>query len=234
VILNTAALRERLAAEIGIEFIDVETTDEFDKYIEQLKDVHLNFFPEYHHVIDEICEHRGAPRSWQVRHSWLLLHNDQPVGEYIFQTCLQRKLCVLHYLALAKNFRNSLPVGWYIHLLDAVILQSQIDLEEVNEELLAVVAEVADAFFAKRDGFHLLEVDYQEPYYGMHWPQFGPVNFFDKLLVAKLTEAGKKVPYGELMVSAVKAFLVDHYRIEEEHPVVASIIANASNLATPL
>lgn len=157
----------------GLNVVDVAANTAASHFVNQLQNIHFRYFPGHEHVIEEIRAYREKPTGSSIRHAWLMHRGDSPVGEFIFHTCPQRGIAVLHYVAVNEEARASFPVGWFEHLISSVTLQAELDLASRSKSLLAIAAEVQNTSRWDRTGFHTVDVGYQEPHHGMHWSDFG-------------------------------------------------------------
>lgn len=230
--MSNSEINELLFHATGLSIDDVAEGTIDDKSLIELQEIHFRFFPGHEHVINEIRVAHEAPSSSAIRHAWLLRHGANPVGEFIFHTCLKRRIAVLHFVAVNEMARETFSLGWFEHLINAVSVQADHDLATHGKVLLALAAEVQDTQRWMRTDFHTVEIGYQEPHHGMHWANFGEPSFFDINLVVKITATGRLEPYETLISAVAKAFLVDHYCLDEENPVVANIIKSAESLST--
>jgi len=229
--LSNSEIDEQLLRATELTIVDVAADEISEEFLIDIQKIHFHFFQGHEHVIDEIRAAHNTPASSAVRHAWLLRRGANPVGEFIFHTCLHRRIAVLHFVAVDEIARETFNLGWFEHLINAVTSQAEHDLAKYDKVLLALAAEVQNTQRWIRTGFHAVEIGYQEPHHGMHWANYGAPSFFNINLVVKITETGLLEPYETLIAAATRAFLVDHYCLDEEHPVVANIIKNAESLS---
>jgi hypothetical protein len=208
--------------------------------LRQLQDIHARHFPDYLHVVDELEQdwRDGAADPAVVVHQLLLLHEDEPVGEFIVHTNLRRGIVLRHYLAVDEPARPLLRPGWVTHLVDAVAELGRRDAAAAARPLLAMTSEVQEHHLAgwRRLGHRPLDIGYAEPRWGKHWRDHGPVQMLPITPVVALLPDGRvrpdgsPRPFAEVAHAGVTAFLVDHYRLPPDHPEVAAILARAAAL----
>jgi hypothetical protein len=206
--------------------------------LEQLQAIHTGYFAGHEHVLAEM-EQAWAEGGFDpdiVVHQWLLLHDGDPSGEFIFHTNLRRGIVVRHFLAMDASVRKELAKGWAGDLIIAAQRQSERDARDRGVEILALMSEIAPdeprllAHWRDLGHVSVPSIDYREPYHGKDWPDFGEPRFFAMTPNVKLTEAGHRRPLGEVMHAAVSAFLLDHYLLPSDDPTVAGILERASQV----
>lgn len=204
------------------------------RQLQDLQAVHLRHFPDYPHVVDELA--RGwsdaDPDPSLVVHQWLLLQQGRPVGEFVFHTNVTRHTVVRQHLAVDADARAALPVGWLASLTDAVQSVGQVDAAAAGGVLWSLMSEVGPHHVAgwRRLGYVPLDIGYAEPVHGRGWADHGPPTFHHLTPVLHLTATGAALPLGAVAGEAVRAFLLDHYRLPEDEPTVAGILARAAAL----
>ena len=206
--------------------------------LEQLQAIHTAYFAGHEHVLAEM-EQAWAEGGFDpdiVVHQWLLLHDGDPSGEFIFHTNLRRGIVVRHFLAMDASVRKELAKGWAGDLIIAAQRQSERDARDRGVEILALMSEIAPdeprllAHWRELGHVSVPSIDYREPYHGKDWRDFGEPRFFAMTPNVKLTEAGHRRPLGEVMHAAVSAFLLDHYLLPSDAPTVAGILERASQV----
>lgn len=223
-----------LAGVPGVEVIDVHPGVDVAR-LRELQAIHMRYFADHDHVPAEM-EQAWAEGGFDpdiVVHQWLLLHEGTPAGEFIFHTNLRRGIVVRHFLAMDAEARAGLADDWARYLIAAAQRQSEADARDRGVDILALMSEIGPdeprLLAHWRDLGHVSapSLDYREPYHGKHWRDFGEPRFFAMVPNLKLTEAGLRHPLGDVMVAAVSAFLLDHYRLPAEDPTVSEILARA-------
>lgn len=215
----------------GIDIVDVADPRTDQHHADSLGQIHLRHFPDHAHVAAEIVELRNSQGN-DPRHAWLLLRDGTPVGEVIFGVVTRREIALMHFVVVDAEHRPGLPLGWFAHLIDAIEAAATADAHAEGAALRGIVAEVeADATTRwVRTGFRVLPIDYLEPHHGMHWRSHGEPTFFSMTPVLKCTAAGAALPFGAVAADAISAFLLDHYRLDADHPAVRKAISAAGAL----
>lgn len=207
----------------------------------QLQDVHQRWFPDHPHVIDEMADAWAeGPFDPDVAvHQWLLLVEEKPRGLFIFHVNLRRGVVVRHFLAMDEEVRQHLDEDWARHLIDACERQARLDALPRGVDIIALMSEIDPeqprllAHWASLGHRAFPEIDYREPFHGKHWAIYGEPQYFPMIANIYLTSAGAALPIGEVVEAAVSAFLLDHYRLPPDDPVVAEILARALLLSDP-
>lgn len=215
----------------GIQVVDVAdpSLDDItrERALAQLADVHVAFFPDHAHVVDEWRDglRTGWPDDLVKVHLWLMLREGAPVGEVILHTNLRRRVVLVHFVALAPEVRRDVPRGWLLSLSEGFVARGEIDAASAGSELRAVAGEIPRAHLHKWQacGFEAADVGYLEPKHGMHWADYGEPEFFEMLAIVRRSSPDDTGAIG----AAMRGFLVDHYRLPPDHPMVAAILARA-------
>jgi len=221
-----------LSGATGLHIIDLISDEATTEHVLQLREIHNAFFESYTNVVSETEQFRNERSESSVtRHVWLILDTDVAVGEIIFHTSHQFKIGVMHFVAMQEDVRKRLKLGWFNTLIEAVVLSAQFDLQKGNAELSALIAEIpfGDLSRWERVGFQYLDVGYLEPYHGRSWRLHGEPEFFAMSPVVKITPAATTIPFRDIAVSSLSAFLIEHYDLDPQHPEVARIL-NAATL----
>lgn len=215
-----------------------------DDLLARLIAVHLRYFADHPHVPAEWRQglRVGWPDPEVVVHLWLLRFGGQDVGEAIIHTNLRRGVVMFHFLAVDRETRYALPYHWLDELSDAVVECGRRDARSAGVPLRAMACEIPSEHLHKwaRTGFRPMRTRYQEPRHGMHWREHGPSpEFFDMLGIIRVLDAHdegiggagtsapeRPTPDG----AAVRAFLLDHYRLDPTHPNVARMLAEADGV----
>lgn len=209
--------------------------------LEQLQDVHRRWFPDHGHVTEEMAQawERGPFDPDIAVHQWLLLHEGTPRGLFVFFVNLRRGIVVRQFLALDEGVRDGLADDWARHLIAACEQQAIIDARPRGVEIIAMMSEIDPeqprllAHWGSLGHRAFPEIDYREPFHGKHWARHGEPRYFPMTANVYLTSAGAALPIGEVVEAAVSAFLLDHYRLPPDEPVVAEILARARSLSDP-
>lgn len=223
-----------LAEKTGLTVTEAMSDQAATASLDQLIALHLHHFPDHAHVSDELSLARqsGPPDPDVVIHAWLLGLADEPVGYVIFHTNLRRRVVLQHFVGMDEATREQLPFRWIKYVSDAVVATGEADAEAHGTALLGSMGENPPQHEAAwtRLGYRTIDVDYREPYHGMHWADFGPIAYFPMTAMVRLTDAGTEVPFATVATAAVSAFLLDHYRLPQDDPTVARILERAASL----
>jgi hypothetical protein len=92
--------------------------------------------------------------------------------------------------------------------------------------MLAYVGEMEPGMVPvfERLGFVLLPIDYAEPFHGPLWAEHGEPEFFDRQLMAHRLPGGPELDLVAVASAGAAAFLIDHYHLPPEHPVVTRCV----------
>lgn len=214
--------------------VDVMGDGATDERIAQITAVHLRHFPDHPHVAEEMerAAREGTFDPEVVVHQWLLISEDQPVGEYIFHVNTRRGIVLRHFLAVDQPVRKGLPIRWIAAITAAVQRQGELDMDPTGRPLLAMMSEVSPHHLEgwRRLGYRTLDIGYREPYHGKHWADFGAPDYFEMSPCVRVTDAGAALPISAVAEAAAQAFLIDHYRLPADDPTVAGILARAQAL----
>lgn len=224
-----------------MQLTDATGTDAQDA-LAVLLQLHRRHFPTHGHVLVELEANAVHPMPTDdlVVHQVLATVDDVPAGFIVVHANLARSIGIVHFLAVEEQFRG-VPLGSTPRSTVAAFLV------EAGEDLvtgdgtrlgrpvrLGMVAEsdieVTKAW--KQWGYAPLNITYAEPYFGRQWADHGPPEFFDMALVSN---AARNVPDAiekqdpspaEVARAASEAFLVDHYRLDPDHPRVRATFAS--------
>jgi len=222
-----------LSGSTGLHIVDLMSSEETSLHFSQLNDIHTTFFGSYTNVFSEIEQFRlEVGKSSVTSHAWLVLDGERAVGEIIFHTSHRHKIGVMHFVALEEKVRQQLQLGWFNTLIEAVILSAQFNLQREGSALLGLIAEIPHEDLPRweRVGFQFLNIDYLEPAHGRSWKLYGEPAFFPLSAVVKCIPAPDKQPFSAIALSALSAFLIEHYELESDHPEVQRMLHAASQL----
>jgi len=220
-----------LSGATGLHIVELIADESTDDHLSQLSKVHNTYFDSYTNVVSEIAQFRiERSESLVTRHVWLVLDGDTAVGEIIFHTSHQFKIGVMHFVAMQENVRQRLNLGWFNSLIEAVELSAQFDLHRDGLELSALIAEIPyeDLSRWERVGFRYVDVGYLEPHHGRSWKLHGEPTFFSMSPVVRIGPKAAPHSFGAIAISALSAFLIEHYDLDPEHPEVARILKAAT------
>jgi hypothetical protein len=202
--------------------------------LRQLADIHLRYFAGHEHVIGEIAEaFTRWPDDEVVVHPWLLLVDDVPVGEYICHANLRRGIVLMHFLAMDHDARRTLPDDWRPRATEAARAVATRDAAARGRELVGMMAEIPPEQYWLWEpmGFHAADIGYLEPRHGRHWPEYDDGIFMPMQAIVRRIDAGEALPLSAVATAGLEAFLIDHYRLPRDHPVVATVMSRAALLA---
>ena len=196
--------------------------------------VHLRHFSDRSHVIKE-WEAELAMRtqpSLICRHAWLVLHDDVPVGEFVMDSNIVRETVLIHYVALDKTVRRALRSDWLAKALTSLIMIMETEALESGATLAVAIAEsdVEHSWHWEKMEWTRLDVNYREPDFGMHWSDFGSPSFFSRTPYVRFLNLGSDEVKRSVAVQALKAFLLDHYALNEDEPTVLETLTLAQSI----
>lgn len=233
----TDAILAELEQATGLHGLEVIGTDVPAERLHQLQRQLTRFFPEHAHVAGELAEAWAGdwPDDQVVIHAWLLLLDDEPVGFTVFHTSLRRLVVLQHFVGMDAEAGRRLPLRWVKALADAVLAAGIRDGEAHGVTILAAIGEnhPEHARTWERYGYVTLDVDYREPEHGRHWRDHGALSFFPMTPQLRRTDAGSRLPLGEVAEAGLRAFLVDHYLLPEDEPTVVRTLSLARGLPEP-
>jgi hypothetical protein len=169
-----------------------------------------------------------------ITHPWLFLLDGEPVGEFIFHTALDRRVVQLHYLAMDQRGRDALPHGWLTEVTNSIEVACQQDAKAHGVALLALSAEIfctpRDYRRWRRQGFHILAMDYQEPLAGREWASDPDAAFGALTMIVRETSAGLLAGPDVVLEAVLSAYLLDYYGLPQDHPEVVRMFDEAARL----
>jgi hypothetical protein len=192
---------------------------------DDLVGLHASLFPAHAHVHSEFADWRACSGRTHDRIAHLLVTyvDGVPAALLVLHLNLPRRVGLVHFLGVAPTHRAARTGR---PSLASALLARAWDLctAAFAGEWLGLVAESEPDLVAlwRSWGYAALDVEYAEPHHGMHWPAFGPPTFFRMDLVGRPTGTAPA-----LAAAALEAFLIDHYRLPDDHPVVVTARASA-------
>jgi hypothetical protein len=203
-----------------------------------LEDLHLEYFPHYPHVVDELEDwfQHGWPDNEVVVHVVYGTLGDQPAFECLLHTNTARGITLVHHLAASRELRSITPRGWLAEVVAMWFDFGTTDCAAANTDLLAVMAEVPPNHLHKwlRLGFGQVGLDYGEPLGGRRrHREFDPVYASIEPIVM-LTSAGVARGYSHAVTAAFSAMLLDYYQLPPEAEQVVGILTQAQRITGPL
>jgi len=208
--------------------------------VEKMLDLYYRLFPQYQHYIPRMrrrAQFQNEHRAGHIVHYWLIEVDGEPAGLRTFRYVRNRHCGLAHALAVDPNFRkvivNDRRLAVYIiyECLAQVIQDAQ---EDGNQLLLGMVNEVElDKLMEHyiHNGLIQLPLKYVEPIFP---PEKEGRSRELELLLTKFSPMhigflpNPKVnieKYDRVMIQDfVKAYLMDHYGLPEDHPKVLEVI----------
>jgi GNAT superfamily N-acetyltransferase len=209
-----------------VEIVDaVDGADE--RTVEALVGLHIEMFPEYDFVAEEIVADADArpERDSLIVHQWLVSCAGTPAGYVLFDTNVARRVALVHFLAIERPYRG-LRVGgkrlatW---LCTRVLETLGVELAERSPFAvpLGVVGESPDHLVRlwRGVGFRSIDVPYAEPVAGRSWRDRGDPSMRPMTLMWMPTPSADG-PSRPLAAAGAAAFLIDHYELPIDHPTV--------------
>jgi hypothetical protein len=230
-----------------IELVDlfdpVHSRAERESLFAQVSQVHSKHFESYGFVLDQwrvLLEGSGFPDQ-VIKHVWVAFRDGQACGEFVIDINLNRETILVHFVAMDKEVRRSLPELWLKELIGLLVNFSQEEARVRGVELRAVMAESYDEYIWKWDqlGHIALPIGYQEPAFGAQWREHGSEpDFHDITATVLVLTDSKEEDYeweqlrpikAQRATNAVRAFLLDAYDLPPENSVVARILERSLN-----
>jgi len=230
-----------------IELVDlfdpVHSRAERESLFAQVSQVHSKHFESYGFVLDQwrvLLEGSGFPDQ-VIKHVWVAFRDGQACGEFVIDINLNRETILVHFVAMDKEVRRSLPELWLKELIGLLVNFSQEEARVRGVELRAVMAESYDEYIWKWDqlGHIALPIGYQEPAFGAQWREHGSEpDFHDITATVLVLTDSKEEDYeweqlrpikAQRATNAVRAFLLDAYDLPPENRVVARILEQSLN-----
>ena len=219
-------------------FDPVHSRAERESLFAQVSPVHSRFFESYGFVLDQwrlLLEGSEFPAQ-VIKYVWVAFRDGQACGEFVIDINLNRETILVHFVAMDKEVRRSLPDLWLKELIELLVSFSVEEARVRGVELRAVMAESYDEYIWKWDqlGHTALPIGYQEPAFGAQWREHGSEPDFHDITatVRVLTDATEEDYEWEQLrpikaqraTNAVKAFLLDAYDLPPENRVVTQIL----------
>jgi hypothetical protein len=234
--------RGDIAGVKGLSFVDV-LPGASERERDSLIAIHLeNFGATYPHAAVDIERTwaEGPAEDDIIEHQWLLMLSGSPVGEFIFQTNMRRRIVARQFLSVNRPARADLPAGWIPVLIEAVAECAHRDMthsvregnQPVESQLIAMMSEVRPQHVAAwRRLRHISpKINYREPVHGNHWAEYGEPTFIPMSPNILRLPAGDGLPLSAIATEGVSAFLLDYYRLPASNEVVLEILENCQRL----
>ncbi len=212
-----------------------------EKRIEALLALYAQLFPQYAHYVPRMRNRAKYPNEnarGHVVHYWLAEVDGQPAGLRTFRYLPQRRCGLAHALAVHPDFRKAmageqrLPIYIIYRCLDQVIA----DAKALGDPpALGMVNEVEyDRLMShyERNGLIKLPVTYYEPVFSgkptsTRQEELDEIEFMPMHLgFLPNPDLGEPELDPEILVDFTLGYLVDHYGLPEDHPVVQEILQN--------
>ena len=208
--------------------------------IESMLGLYQTLFPQYQHYVQRMkrrVKFENEYRKDNVVHYWLIEVENQPVGLRTFRYVRHRRCGLAHALAIHPDFRETLvgdkklAVFVIYECLNQIIRDAK---EKGDVPVLGMVNEVETSRLMEhyeRNGLIQLPLNYVEPIFP---PEVEGRSRADELAQIKFSpmhmgflpnpEIKIESYTHEMITDFVFAFLVDHYGLPENHPVVTEVL----------
>lgn len=211
-----------------------------DKRIESMLGLYEKLFPQYQHYVKRMrrrVQFENEHRAGNLVHYWLIEVDGVPAGLRTFRYVRHRHCGLAHALAIHPNFREMLVDDKKLSVFVIYECLAQIirDAKENGDlPVLGMVNEVETSRLMEhyeRNGLIQLPLRYVEPIFP---PEEDGRSRADELAQIKFSpmhmgflpnpEIKIEAYTGEMIADFVFAFLVDHYGLPENHPVVLEVL----------
>ena len=211
-----------------------------DPKTEALLGLYAKLFPKYQHYVPRMrrrAKFGSEHRKGHILHYWLIEVDGQPAGLRTFRYVRQRHCGLAHALAVDPAYREIVIDGHRLAVFIIYECLAQVirDAEERGDPpVLGVVNEVEPGRLMEhyiRNGLVQLPLSYVEPIFP---PEVAGRSRLEELAITRFSHmhmgflpnpaADVKAYTPAMIVDFVKAFLVDHYGLPEEHPAIAEVI----------
>lgn len=207
---------------------------------EAMLGLYTRLFPQYQHYVARMrrrVQFGSEHRNGHVVHYWLIEVNGQPAGLRTFRYVRARHCGLAHALAVDPLFRERKVAGQRlaVYIIYECLAQVVRDAKARGDApVLGIVNEVEPDRLMEhymRNGLVQLPLTYVEPIFPL---EVAGRSRLDELASTRFSgmhmgflpnpEANVKEYSREMIADFVKAFLVDHYGLPEEHPAVLEVI----------
>ncbi|MFM8154573.1 MAG: hypothetical protein ACKOAF_00650 [Actinomycetes bacterium] len=194
--------------------------------------IHAHYFPSYPHVLEDISIHLATevPPDGEIVHAWLLSRDGKPVGIWNFNVNVRTGVVLMLFGAIHRHARIDLPREYLPRLIGYLLGICEAEAHGLGFSLHAAILE-SDVHHLRRwesCGFTVVDSEYREPIHGAHWPNFGDLAFFEDYSACVLPiDAGHAKSRADLAKMCLRALLIDHYRLPENHPNVEASLRRA-------
>jgi len=214
-----------------VRFVDLSAGDESD--LAELKTIFLTCFPEYAFFVPEIDEaFREPERSGErIVHQVIAYVEGVPAGIVVMHTNLQRRVNLIHFIAVLEKFRGPIPGDSSLarRIIEFAGLQAaQASLRRGVDTNHGFVCEsyAESVEIWERLGYTTLCSDYAEPNYGRDWALHGEPELLSRILMGQLLPASDS-SNADLRQAGIEAFLLDHYHLPRNNLKVTELLGPA-------
>ena len=198
-----------------------------------LSAIHLTHFPTYGHILEDLRAQlaTGLAPAGEVVHAWLVIRDEKPVGEWIFNVNKENGIILMLFGAVDRDARIDLPREWLPKLVDFLLDICVEEAHRADRVIKAGILESADEHISRwrSCGFVVADSDYEEPINGVHWQEEGELEFYDSYAACvRAIDSGIGMPQTELAMTAIRTLLVDHYLLPEDHECVIGSLGRAA------
>jgi hypothetical protein len=208
--------------------------------IDSIFRLYVNLFPQYQHYVPRMrrrAEFGNEHRPGHIVHYWLIEVDGQPAGMRIFRYVRNRRCGLAHALAIAPKFRDQQVLGRRLAVyvifesLEQVIQDAKLKLDPPPYGIANEVEPDRLMDHYRRNGLLQLPLKYSEPIFppersGRSRLEELSAIRFSKMHLGFLSNpemAHEKFTHA-MLSDFVLAFLVDHYGLPEDHPVVLEVL----------
>ena len=211
-----------------------------DQRIEAMLELYEKLFPQYQHYVPRMrrrAKFENEHRAGNIVHYWLIEVDGVPAGLRTFRYVRERRCGLAHALAVDPKFRDCLVGGkkLAVFLIYECLHQIMRDAKESGDQpVLGMVNEVEPDRLMEhytRNGLIQLPLKYVEPIFP---PEVESRSRADELALIEFSPMYmgflpnpevKIESYTQAMITDfVLAFLVDHYGLPENHPVIIEVL----------
>lgn len=215
-----------------------------EERIEKMLELYKKLFPQYQHYVPRMrrrVQFANEHREGHVVHYWLIEVDGEPAGIRTFRYVRGRHCGLAHSLAVDPKFREIRVLGKRLAVfiiyecLAQVIKDSKV---RGDTPALGMVNEVEPDHLMEhyiRNGLIQLPLKYAEPIFP---PEVEGRSRLEELAITRFSPMhvgflpnpeiqGQKYTR-EIITDFVKAFLVDHYGLPEDHPAVLEVVETIS------
>src|SRR5689334_16658761 len=212
--------------------------------IEKMLGLYAKLFPQYQHYVPRMrrrAQFGNEHRPGHIVHYWLIEVNGQPAGLRTFRYVRDRRCGLAHALAVDPAFRDVMVDGRRLSVFIIYECLAQV-IEDAHERgdppIFGMVNEVEPDRLMEhyiRNGLVQLPLKYVEPIFP---PELEGRSRLEELAITRFSYMHMGfLPNPEIKIDKynrklitdfVKAFLVDHYGLPEDHPAVLDVIQTIS------